>query len=195
LKRTLKTQDNLFDYFHEHVGDARQITGVEIEDQTALYLATLLTERARADANVPTHSTLAELHGAAANAPPAKQARTYRELGDTALYALGYFDESLERRIVSADYYRDMGSAAYWRADQVFKRWFSDAFGPVFHELANGFEDCVRVVTTVRDAHLGATPEDVMSLYARWERNPSEELAARLRVAGVILPNGGLSEA
>ncbi len=192
--RDLETTENLFDYFHEHVEQARDGLGLDITDETSLYLVQLLTERGRADQNMPSEVTLAELHGRAANAPPAQQAATYRELGDTALYLVGYFEENVQRRIVTPDYYKNMGSAAYYRVDQVLKRWFADAFGPVFTELAMGFEGCARLLTAVRDAHLAEQPAEVLSLYDRYMRTGDAETASRLRAAGLLLPDG-LAEA
>ncbi len=168
MQRSLSASDNLFDFFHDRVLLARQAIDTPFHDDTVLYLAQLLAERARVDEpadSLPT--TLAELHGSAAHAPPGQQASTYRELGDRALYLLGFFREHLDRvrRPVGPSYYIDMGSAAYHRCDQVFKRWFADAFGPVFHELSRHFEACVSLLSTVRAQ---ASPDDLARAYQRW---------------------------
>jgi hypothetical protein len=113
----------------------------------------MLAERVRADRSAPPETTLAELHARASSAPPAEQARAYRELGDRTLMCLGLFRESLARKTVGPAYYADMGSAAYARVDLVFKRWFSDAFGPVFGELAVQFRACVAVLARIRQEH------------------------------------------
>ncbi|TNE90968.1 MAG: hypothetical protein EP330_06790 [Deltaproteobacteria bacterium] len=181
---------NLFDHFHERVDDAIDREGLDLADDTRLYLASLLTERARADRPAPPETTLAELHGRAALAPPGEQAATYRELGDRALYLLGYFHESLTRRIVGPDYYASMGKAAYHRTDVVLKAWFADAFGPVFHELSLQFDSCVRVIGTVRDSHTGEHPDPLVQLYERWVETGSEQARARLLRRGLILPGG-----
>lgn len=97
MSGSLCTSDNLFDFFHDRVLIARQDVEVELHGDTVLYLARLLAERARSDAPESGVDTLAELHGSAAHAPPGKQAFTYRELGDRALYLLGFFHESLDR--------------------------------------------------------------------------------------------------
>ena len=182
---------NLFDHFQELVGDATAETGASLSDDTTLYLANLLTERARADRPSPPELTLAELHARAAHAPPPEQARTYRELGDRALYLLGYFAESLSRRLVSPGYYAAMGSAAYHRVDHVFKAWFRDAFGPVFEELSTDFDACVAILTTVRDVHDGDHPDPLVRLYERWAETGDPQLAERLAAKGLILPRAG----
>jgi hypothetical protein len=178
---------NLFDWFSGRVRDARASTGVELSEDSTLYLVQLLAERARTDLDAPEAHTLVDLHAQAINAPPAEQMRAYRELGDRALYALGYFPESVRRRSVGPRYYADMGAAAYARTDQVFKRWFANAFGDVFAELAQGFRGCVNVLGEVRRS-CNDEPDLIMRLYARWLDTGDADAAERLRAHGLILP-------
>ena len=187
MKATIAADDTLFDYFYGRVGDARGLLGVQLSDDTGLYLTTLLVDRARADAPRPPEGTLVELHARAAKAPPAEQARTYRELGDRSLYMVGYFGESLARSTVGPRYYCEMGAAAYHRVDQVFKRWFANAFDRVFEELSAGFRDCVAVLEQVRSA-IDDEPDVWMRLYDEWLATGSEAAAARLRERGLLLP-------
>lgn len=179
--------ENLFDYFHVRVEDARAGNKVRISDDTSLYLASLLADRTRADRVGPTEGTLAELHLHAANSPPSEQARMYRELGDRSLYMLGYFAESLERGTVGPKYYAEMGSGAYHRADRVFKTWFADAFGPVFHELAVRFQECVALVGEVKDADLDDASDDPVWLYQRYLATGSEIYAEKMRAMGLLI--------
>ena len=185
---TVASSANLFDYFHDHVRRAARKRDLRVSEDTTLYLVTLLESRARADRPAPIESTLAELHGRAANSSPAEQARTYRELGDRSLYMLGYFSDHIDTQIVGPAYYADMGAAAYDRVDTLFKLLFADAFGPVFRELARSFSQCVRVISDVRQAHLPNKPTDIVSVYERWLATGDEVLAERLREGGLILP-------
>lgn len=157
-------EDNLFDYFDRRLRDARALCPVDLSEDTLLYLVNLLTERARADRPAPPEDTLAELHAAGANRTPSQQIRAYRELGDRALHLVGCFEESVARKIVGTTYYKDMGAAAYHRVDIVVKQWFSDAFGPVFTELAQKFERAVALLQTLR----AAERDEVMALTARY---------------------------
>lgn len=185
---------NLFDYFNDRVQSARVQRGIRISDDTGLYLATLLTERTRADRPAPPETTLAELHARAAAAPPPAQARAYRELGDRALYLLGYFAESLSRRLVGPDYYVDMGAAAYHRTDVLFKTLFADAFGPVFSELAEMFRDCVGVLADVREAARRDNADELLDLYEQWLATGDEETRRRLLDRGLVVPRVVLPE-
>ncbi len=150
---SLVTEANLFDFFQAEVERAHSATGVPVGGDTRLYLCQLLVERARTDRPAPAETTLAELHARATLATPAERATAYRELGDRSLVCLGLFRRSLERKTVGAAYYAEMGAAAYQRADQVFKHWFSDAFGDVFNELGRHFGGCVALLAEIRDEH------------------------------------------
>ena len=187
----VKPSDNLFDFFHESINGVRADMNVDLTQDTFLYLASLLAERARTDTQAMTDSTLAELYGKAAHAEPSTQVRVYRELGDRALYQLGFFNESMTQLTVGESYYRQMGAAAYYQVDQTFKRWFADAFGPVFVELAKYFSECVNLLTRVRQTHDGDQPEGLLRLYKDWLETRSEEKAKQLRMRGIIVSSIG----
>lgn len=152
MKSDLQAVEHLFDYFHQSVQSALDTSNLDISDDTALYLATLLTDRARTDRPCPDIDTLAGIHAEAAQSPPGKSASLYRELGDRTLYVLGCFRQHLDRvrRPVGPDYYEQMGIAAYGQCDRVLKTWFADAFGPVFTDLSRQFPGCVGVLSAVK---------------------------------------------
>jgi hypothetical protein len=183
----VQTASNLFDWFHERVRDARGSLAPALSEESTLYLTTLLVERARADHVTLPERTLVELHARATQAPPAEQLRTYRELGDRSLHLVGYFEESLQRKTVGTDYYCTMGAAAYSRVDDVFKRWFANAFDDIFQELAEHFRTCVRVLREVRKS-VDDEPDVLMRLYRQWIETGSEEAALRLRSRGLVIP-------
>lgn len=191
MKSDVEVRTNLFDWFDERVRVAHENVGADLSRDGELYLTALLVDRVRTDRPDPgdprSSATLAELHLRAAQASPTEQAKTYRELGDRSLYLVGYFEESLSRSTVGPRYYREMGAAAYARADHVFKRFFSDAFGELFQELARRFGTCVRVLQEVRRA-VDDQPDALLRLYQTWRETGSERAAERLRAFGLILP-------
>lgn len=188
MSSPLHSADNLFDYFNGKVVEAQADLNLELSDDTLLYLSRMLAERARSDRPALPERTLAELHGRAAHSRPDEQVKAWRELGDRSLYTLGCFAEQLDGRLVGRTYYADMGSAAYWRVDHTVKRWFSDAFGPVFRELAMRFEGCVELLDLVRGRHDEAHPDTLLRLLQRWQETGSETAARRLRAHGVVMP-------
>jgi len=187
VNSNLKHDVNLFDYFHGQVSDAHADLPVELSSDTLLYLTQMLTERARTDRPSLPETTLAELHGRAHNGRPEEQVRAYRELGDRSLYTLGCFSEQLNRQIVGPNYYRDMGSAAYWRVDTTIKRWFADAFGPVFRELALRFEGCVQLLDHVTERHDEAHPNTLLRLFRTWQETGSDEVPQPLPAHVVVV--------
>lgn len=181
--------ENLFAYFQVRVDEAIHTRRTPVSADASLYLAQLLTDRARTDRPAPQAHTLAELHKQGVEARrPADRARVYRELGDRALYDLGYFAEQLDRRAVGPTYYEAMGSAAYERVDDVLKRFFADAFGELFRELAQGFHSCAAILRSIREAH--DARDSLSEMYANWQRTGSEELARKLRLRGLVIPAG-----
>jgi hypothetical protein len=181
----IATDVNLFDYFHSRVAEASDGAQVRLSNDGSLYLAQLLTDRAYVDQNPSTHDTLAELHARAAHARPAEQAKTWRELGDRALYDLGQCREHLASKIVPLSYYAQMGRAAYRRVDEVLARWFARAFGDLFSELSGRFDDCVRVLDAVRAAH---ERDEIDALWSAWQEHGDQDAARRLRLRGVLVP-------
>ena len=187
MAKLVKSTENLFDFFHENVRSAQDEVTVELDPDTVLYLANLLTDRARVQRDPLPETTLAELHGRAALAPPSHKARVYRELGDRALYQLGFFTESVESSVVSCDYYSDMGAAAYYQVDQTFKTWFADAFGPVFKELANRFRECTNILAHVRHNSDSDHPDTIVRIYQKWLETGDTELCETLRKLGILV--------
>lgn len=182
----LDAHRDLFGYFHDRVHQARDDDRVALTDDATLYLAQLLSERARLDRPAPEGETLAELHLLHANAAPATQVAAYRELGDRALHDLACFRERVERTIVGPAYYEQMGAAAYARLDAILKHWFADAFGDVFRELAERFRECARLLRVVRQGCEDEAPLD--RLLSHWEETRSEHMKGLLLRRGLVLP-------
>jgi hypothetical protein len=70
----------------------------------------------------------------------------------------------------------------------LFKSLFADAFGPVFHELAGRFRDCVRLLSGVRDAQGRDQPDETVELYGQWLATGDESLRQRLLDRGLVIP-------
>lgn len=184
MNARIRPESNLFDYFRAAVEAADASEAARLSEGGRLYLAQLLTERAHVDHHAPTAPTLVELRARAEQARPAEQARTLRELGDRSLYDLGQFKPHLAHKAVSLSYYEQMGSAAYLRLDDVMKRFFADAFGPLFRELGHRFAACVAVLDAIRRSH---DIDALDRLYREWLTTGSDDAARRLRVRGVIV--------
>ena len=187
MKKDLKSPETLFDFFHGKVRVAGDDMTLDLDPDTILYLAKLLTDRARYIPEQHEYHTLAELHGRAAHSKPSERIRMYRALGDHALYRVGFFNESICRSAVNESYFTDMGAAAYYQVDQTFKTWFADAFGPVFKELANRFMECVHIIGAVKRSTGTDGSTSILRLYQKWLHHGDENALSTLRQYGILV--------
>ena len=187
MKKDLKAPETLFDFFHGKVVLARDDMTLNLDPDTLLYLAKLLTDRARYVPEKHAYDSLAEIHGRAAQSQPTDRIRMYRALGDHALYKVGFFRESITRSAMNPTYFTDMGSAAYYQVDQTFKTWFADAFGPVFKELASRFLDCVQLLAKVKTSTSTDHTDAILRLYQRWLHTGDQEALTALRQYGILV--------
>jgi hypothetical protein len=121
------------------------------------------------------------------DADPGVRVKTLKEVGDTSLYVSGFFAESLERKLVDADYYIGMGEAAY---AELARRMTQSSIRAVYEELSAKFPRFVDVLVEVKyQVDCGGT--DVTQLYEQWLRSRSDWIERRLRRLGVLMPGSG----
>lgn len=173
------------DFFQQVVGAAMTKHDVRLQDATRCYLINLLTERtaSRVD-DEPLSLKLAQARQAA----PLEQLRLLQQTGDTALYLCGFFAESLSRRLVSVEYYIELGGAAYGQLARAGTLVSALVCG-VFDELAAQFPRLVGVLAETRNSLNIHSSRNELRLYKQWLETRSEHLGNRLRSAGFVLPN------
>jgi hypothetical protein len=116
----------------------------------------------------------------------AAQTQRFKHIGDVSLYVGGYFQDSLNRKLVDVDYYIDMGGAAYQRV--AARTAEEEILRAVYEELAAKFAAFVEVFADVSEKTTPRTEKDLLRLYELWVRTRSERAAKALQEAG-ILPN------
>jgi hypothetical protein len=116
---------------------------------------------------------------------PQAQSALFRHIGDVSLYVAGYFQDSLNRKLVDVDYYIDMGGTAY---QNVAARSDETTLKSLYLELADKFGSLVDVLAQVSDKTTPKTEKDILRMYELWVRTRSERAAKALQEAG-ILPN------
>ena len=184
---TLVTQPQ--DYFRELVTESLGRQKIYAQPETEFYLVNLLNEFMKADKL--TEEPLALLVKGALEEPlPQAQSARFRHIGDVSLYVCGFFQDSLNRKLVDVDYYIDMGGAAY---QQVAARAAEESLKYVYEELAEKFASFVEVLADVSDKTTPRTEKDLLRLYELWVRTRSERAAKALQEAG-ILPNDNIKK-
>ncbi len=204
----LDTDANLFDFFHAAVDRAVEGHARPVSEQGVWYLTGLLVDEAHRKESVEDEAeTLAELRIRASQGDRATAIRAYRSLGDRALFVSGFFRQSLSRKLVSRQYYLDMGAAAYdtlagllraagFGRGQVVGEGATRGLDSVYEELAQAYDSCSEVLAEVRDSVRESdggelSDVDIVSLYEEWLATGSPRLAARLASLGVVPVRGG----
>lgn len=188
---TLVTQPQ--DYFRELVTEALEKQKVTTQPETEFYLVNLLnkfmtTDRLYSrdsDGSIREGSLAIMLKEALEQPQPQVQSVHFRHIGDVSLYVAGYFQDSLNRKLVDVDYYIDMGGKAY---QNVAARSDESTLKSLYLELAEKFGSFVDVLAQVSDKTTPKTEKDILRMYELWIRTRSERAAKALQEAG-ILPN------
>ena len=174
-------RESAAEYFKELVEGALAHQRIAAGELTSFYVVNLLTgflQRPAEEDETPLAFRLAE----ALEAAGMRQRANLRQIGDLSLFTSGFFADSLKRKLVDVDYYVSIGGTAY----TALSRYETDAFSPVFAELADNFVRFVDVLSEVSErASLGSNG-DLLRLYERWLRTGSPRSGQLLAERGVV---------
>jgi hypothetical protein len=181
-------RESAIEYFKELVDGALANQHVDAGELTAFYVVHLLSafvRRAGEGAREPLGPKLV----AALESSGIRQRATLKEIGDASLCVSGFFSDSLRRKLVDVDYYVTIGGQAY----NALSRYESDAFSPVFAELADKFAAFVDVLSEVSERTSCTSNTDLLRLYERWLRTGSRRSGQLLLERGVV-PNASIKD-
>ncbi len=181
------------EYFYELLDGAFSKRSFKPTAETSFYLVNLLNQFMTTDALYSRNAegrheedTLALLVKEAREISADEAKRViFRQVGDLSLYRAGFFQESLNRKLVDVDYYIEMGGNAY---REVASRHEEKALRIVFEELAHRFGKFVDVLADVSDLTMSKTERNLLRLYDTWIKTKSERAERLLNEAGII-PN------
>ena len=169
--------------FHELVRGAMSTQRVASSETTEFYLVQLLEGFARSDRADLFDPPLGLDYLEALHLPPRQRHGKLRRVADTALFVSGVFFDSLERRLVGAEYYAALGRAAYAHLSHDPRR---GALAEPFEELAGRFPQFVRVLAEISERQLFRHQQDTLRLYKRWLHTRGAREADQLVRRGVI---------
>lgn len=178
----LKT-GNLTALFHELVRTAMTAQRVASSETTEFYLVQLLEGFARPDRRDLLDPPLGVDYLQAMQLPTHQRVGKLRRVADTALFISGIFFDSLERRLVGAEYYAALGRTAYAHLSSDAGR---GALAEPFEELAGRFPQFVSVLAEISDREIFGRQQDSLRLYKRWLHTRSARAADLLMRRGVI---------
>jgi hypothetical protein len=173
---------NLTEFFRELLQKAMQAQDVRTTEDAEFYVVKLLEAVAhptrRWDDRPLALDFLESFHS-----PPSHRFGKLKHVGDTALLMAGLFMEAMDRRLVNSDYYATLGRTAYGQLARLESR---GTTGHVFSELAERFQDLVRVLAEISFRDLFPGDVHALRVYTRWLYTRSERDALWLIERGLI---------
>lgn len=171
------------DFFRESLADVRRRQRLTVQPDTEWYLVELL-----AKGGVTVETTLAELLAAAIGSAGHERAEYLKQLADGALYAAGYFSDSLLRSGTSPQYYAAMGSRAY---EALAGMPSVHRMKHVYAEISHKFQRLVDLLAEMYESTEVRRSDGLMKLYERYLRTNSERLYWKLQQEGLMQPGSG----
>ena len=187
-KRLVQECSNLQLYFHELVSEAIKHQNISVDEHVPFYLVNLLSQFTKAEQirrtedNIETPLAILFCKAQAENLEAKTQ--TLKYLGDFSLFVSGYFQDSLNRKVVDLDYYISMGGGAYAQLSTVHKK--QEIFSQIFSELADRFVQWMDVISEVSEVSQLTNQTDLLRLYEKWLRTGSERIKDLLTKQGIF---------
>lgn len=127
--------------------------------------------------------TLAELLLEAQLAEHSIKFGMLKKLGERTLYVSGFFADSLNRSLVDLDYYKNMGSIAYFSLSDLVNE---TKMSKVFHEIAIKFTEVTDLLTVISQESMVRNDQSILRLYEKYLQTGSELAKEKLTDLGVI---------
>lgn len=164
---------------------------IEPSPMATAYLVELLDERIRApEPEIDTAPALASELLTAQQDCGTPRIRRMRSLGDRALFVSGFFGDSLARKLVDIDYYRQIGRTAYGDvASGLSSRGSGRNWSRLYGELSSRFGEFVDVLAEIGDQSRPDRSPDVLRLHERFLLTGSQRDRQRLIECGQQPPD------
>ncbi len=175
---------SLTEFFRDLLDAAFRTHDVRPSEPTEHYLVNLLEHFAKPEPDWNARPLGLE-YLAAFEQPRPRRCAALKRVGDTALFLSGVFMESLERQVVSTDYYMGLGRLAYHQLASLAPT-DTASRGDVFAEIAAGFPDFVRVLSEVSFAEMFRDDTQTVRVYTRWLRTRGAQDAQWLLRRGIV---------
>jgi hypothetical protein len=191
---------SLQEYFRDAVQTALDHQHLQVEDDTAHYVVSLLTSYARSEQlfdAAPDGTRLKPLvvmlSEALEAADPAARQRGLQRLGDVSLFVSGFFADGFARKLIDIDYHIAMGGRAYAVLSETLSAGRRQTLSRVFAELASKFQPLVDVLHEIQAGNRARSDRDVLRLYEIWLKTGSRRARRLLGEMGIVPGNFGQS--
>lgn len=187
---TVVAEGNLFSFFYDRVKAAQDPEQRPLDESTEFYLVNLLCEFRHSRALLEQDGRRVDERAWAIRllegrqAPPTQRWSQLKQLGDSMLYLLGLFSESLRRRAVGLRYYETLGRAAYDDLSQLGGAHRGGGH-TTFADLHARFDRCVEVLGEAGEDET-KSDRDILHLYEQWTDLGSTRAHRRLLGLGIV---------
>jgi hypothetical protein len=172
--------DSPQEYFRELIREAMANQKTNTSEEAEYYLVNLLNNFI--DSNHLFDEPLALMLGRALQAHHHHKIQILKHLGDITLYVSGFFPESVHRKVMSIDYYINMGGRAYHTISSLSQK---ETFSLLFEELSEKFVPLVDVLSEVSDKSMLKVNSNILQLYELWLNTGSERVEQILQEQGI----------
>lgn len=175
------------EFFKERLDQAFEHQRVKSSEDTRCYLTQLLDgfvrpRRLYRRAGVEPERPLAEVFCQAITSSGRRRFELLKLTGDCALFVSGFCSESLNRALVSGDYYIRLGGQAYGVIRSEHR-----LLGELYGELAEKFGQLADVLSEVSESCALTDDRNLIRLYERWLQTQSRHSAETLREKGILV--------
>lgn len=169
-------------FFKEILDMAIEKKRTKISDEAAFYLLGMLRLGLREDPHFDAATTIKRYEAIFAGKGP----ESFRDIGDSALIITGIWWQSLSRKLVSIDFYIELGRMSYQREAERQK-----SLAQLFEELSENFDKSVNILmeATRCISEASMTNRDIMRIYEVWLETHNTFLEEKLRSYGINLVN------
>ena len=185
MAEALVRNESPLEFFKAQVEGAMERQRLKTSEWTAFYVVNLLAGFVAPDARTGAardDEPLGVRLVRALQADGVARRQGLKSVGDASLFLVGFFSDSLNRRLVDVDYYVSLGGSAYSQLAACEE----DAFADVFGEMAAKFMPLVDVLADISDRAALASDRDLLRLYDRWMRTGSHRDGSLLAEKGLV---------
>ena len=179
----LLSNESPLEFFKAQVEDAMARQHLKTSSWTSYYIVRMLTGyvSGRGDGPGLDDEPLGMRLVRALQSESAAQREELRSVGDASLFLVGFFADSLNRRLADIDYYISLGGSAYGRLAQLD----DDAFSDVFGEMATKFVPLTDVLAEISERAALRRNTNLLRVYERWLRTGSRRDGGWLAEHGI----------
>jgi hypothetical protein len=173
-------------FFQERVSQVMSRRGYATIEVAQYYLVDLMS-RFIQTSNLPQKEPLAImlLKSQSKELQDGEKISILKKLGDTSLYISGFFGDSLNKKIIDLDYYREIGAIAYRSLSHAIR---DDQFQELYNELHDKFSQFVDVLSEISHDFNVDTNQNLVRLYEQYLQTGSPYAKTQLDEKGLPTP-------